>query len=369
MNTTELLTAWAEQTEDFALFFMRVDGTIVDLNPAATRLFGYQRDELKGSSLRRIFTREDLSRGLDAQELQAATLFGRSEDDRWHVTRSGTRIWANGVLMAIKDGQGRVTGLVKSLRDRTDVKTQTEAIENRLRDALKTASRKDTLLSTVSHELRNPLNALQGSYGVLRQRASGPDVSKVLDVIERQLGAMTRMVGDLLDASRLDLGAMKLDIQRVELQSAIRSAVSLHEDVAVKRGLTIQVSVPDVPIELEADPTRLEQILRNLLDNAVKYTPRGGHIGVTGTVEGDAAVVRVQDDGEGISTEALPRIFDMFTRAGRALDSATEGLGIGLAVVKNLVHLHHGVVQVQSAGAGKGSEFTVHLPLEQPGLD
>jgi two-component system CheB/CheR fusion protein len=174
------------------------------------------------------------------------------------------------------------------------------------------------------------------------------------------------MLGDLLDATRLDTGSLKLDVHRVELQSAIRSAVSLHEASAIGRGLTIEVSVPEVPIELEADPTRLEQILRNLLDNAIKYTPRGGHIWVTGTIEGDAALVRVQDDGQGISAEALPRIFDLFTRGPRALDSATEGLGIGLAVVKDLVHLHHGVVQVQSVGAQKGSEFTVHLPLEQP---
>jgi PAS domain S-box-containing protein len=348
---------------------MSVDGTIVDLNPAATRLFGYEPHELKGSSLRRIFTAEDLARGLDAQELQAARLFGRSEDDRWHVTKSGTRIWANGVIMAVKDGHARVTGLIKILRDRTDVKTQTEAVENRLKDALRSASRKEGLLSTVSHELRNPLNTLQGSYEILRQRASGTEVSKVLDVVERQLGVMSRMLGDLLDASRMDVGSMKLDIERVELQSAIRSAVSLHENLALRRGLTIQISVPEVPIELEADPTRLEQILRNLLDNAIKYTRRDGHIWVTGTVEGDAAVVRVQDDGEGISAEALPRIFDMFTRAGRALDSATDGLGIGLAVVKNLVHLHHGVVQVQSVGAGKGSEFTIQLPLQQPRLD
>ncbi len=365
---TDLLTRWAEQTEDFALFFMTPQGTIVGLNPAATRLFGYEPEELKGSSLRAIFTPEDLARGLDAQELEAATRFGRSEDDRWHVTKSGTRIWADGMLKAVKDGQGRVIGLVKILRDRTDIKTQTEAIENRLVEALKESGRKDAVLGTVSHELRNPLNTLQGSYEVLRLQASGTNVSAVLDVVERQLGVMTRMLGDLLDATRLDVGMMTLDLQTLELQSAIRSAVSLHESSARERGLTVEVAVPDVPIELEADPTRLEQILRNLLDNAIKYTPRGGRIWVTGTVEGDAAVVRVQDDGQGINAEALPRIFDMFTRGPRAVDSATEGLGIGLAVVNNLVRLHQGVVQVQSAGAGKGSEFTVRLPLRQPRL-
>ena len=363
--TTDLLTHWAEQSEDFALFFMTPQGTIVDLNPAATRLFGYEPEELKGSSLRSIFTPEDLARGLDQQELQAATRFGRSEDDRWHVTKGGTRIWADGVLKAVKDGQGRVIGLIKILRDRTDVKTQTQAIENRLMEALTSSSRKDALLGTVSHELRNPLNTLQASYEVLRQQASGANVSTVLDVVARQLGVMKRLLGDLLDATRLDVGTMNLDLQTLELQSALRSAVSLHENSARERGLTVEIAVPNVPIELEADPTRLEQILRNLLDNAIKYTPRGGHIWVTGTVEGDAAVVRVQDDGQGINAEALPRIFDMFTRGPRAVDSGTEGLGIGLAVVNNLVRLHHGVVQVQSAGAGKGSEFTVRLPLQQ----
>ncbi|MEO8924984.1 MAG: PAS domain-containing sensor histidine kinase [Caldimonas sp.] len=366
--SSELLLRWAEQTEDFALFFLSPDARIIAVNAAATRLFGYESAELQGQSLRLIFTPEDLERGLADHEIEVAMELGRTEDDRWHLCKDGSRIWVNGVLLAVKDATNVPLGLMKIMRDRTDVRTQTETLGNRLEGALRLACRKDAFLSTFSHEVRNPLNAIVNSLVLLRSVPTGPKADKALTIAERQLTNLRRLMDDLLDVTRIDLGALQLKLERVNLQTAIEGAVSLLAPAASTRQHEVRVIVPEVAIELEADPVRLDQILRNLLENAIKYTPPRGHISVTATVEGKMAAVRIVDDGDGMTAETLPRIFEMFTRDAKVMDSATEGLGIGLAVVKNLVRLHHGTVEVQSAGAGKGSEFTVHLPLEQPRL-
>jgi len=291
---------------------------------------------------------------------------GRAEDDRWHMSKDGSRVFCHGILTCLKGEDAGVTGFVKVFRDRTDIRTQTETLENRLSEALGLTRRKDVFLSTLAHELRNPINAITNA-AVLLRRAQDPDhTAKAIEVVERQTATMARLIEDLLDATRLDVGTLRLNFQALNLQEAIASAVALQSAAAQAKGHVIRVVVPEIPIVLEADPIRLEEILRNLLDNSIKYTPSSGQMWVTATVEDDKAVVRIQDDGDGMNAETLPKIFEMFTRGERALDSASEGLGIGLAVVKNLVQLHGGIVEVQSGGPGRGSEFTLKLPLVQP---
>lgn len=366
MNLAPILKRWADETQDFALLYLAVDARVVWANAAVSRVLGYQPAELAGKTLRAIFTPEDLEHGLHQHELDVAREFGRAEDDRWHVCKDGSRVFCNGVLMALRDGVGKPSGFVKVFRDRTDVRTQTEALENRLAEAVRMAARKNVFLSTLAHELRNPLGAVSNA-AILVRRAQNPDqAAEALDILDRQASTMARLIGDLLDATRIDVGHLTLNIESVSVQSAIESAVGLHRRAFQAKGQVIKVVVPEIPIVIEADPVRLEQILRNLLDNAMKYTPASGHVWVTATIEASSAVIRIEDDGDGMTAETLPRIFEMFTREEKALDSASEGLGIGLAVVKNLVQLHHGIVEVQSGGRGRGSEFTVKLPLVQP---
>ena len=163
----------------------------------------------------------------------------------------------------------------------------------------------------------------------------------------------------------MDVGHLRLNIEPLNLQDAISSAVALQSPALQSKRQVMQVVLPEVPIALEADPVRLEQILRNVLDNSIKYTPASGHLWVTATVEADKAVIRIQDDGDGMDAETLPEVFEMFTRGEKAMDSASDGLGIGLAVVKNLVQLHGGIIEVQSGGQGRGTEFTLKFPLAQ----
>ena len=367
MDVASVLERWANETHDFALVVLSADARITWANAALTSVLGYAPGELVGKSLRMIFTPEDLERGLDAHEIDVARKVGRAEDDRWHLSKDGSRVFCNGILTCLKSTDGDVAGFIKVFRDRTDIRTQTETLENRLSEALRLASRKDTFLSTLAHELRNPINAITNA-AVLAKRSQDPDhAAKTIEIVERQSATIARLIDDLLDATRIDVGRLRLNIEPVNLQDAIASAVGLQSPAIQAKGQVIRAVVPEVPIVLQADPVRLEQILRNVLDNATKYTPSSGHIWVTATVEAGKAVIRIQDDGDGMNAETLPRIFELFTRGEKALDSASEGLGIGLAVVKNLVQLHGGIIEVQSGGPGRGTEFTLKLPLVQPG--
>ena len=365
-SVEDLLRLWHSQSEDFAVLFMALDATVVVANDAVTRILGYEPAELIGGTLRRIFSEEDLAKGLDVHELEVATRLGRPEDDRWHIGKSGRRVWISGVLMALRDAQGRQIGFAKLLRDRTDLRTELASLEHQVAEAKVSATRKDEFLSTLGHELRNPLNTLSAACEILVRIAKLAREDPKVALISRQFAVVNRLLDDLRDATRVDTRSLRLELAPLNIQAVVRSATELHRSAAEARSQTLNLVVPAAPIVVRGDSVRLEQVVRNLLDNAIKYTPEDGEISVTATAEGSMAVIRVQDNGIGLSAGVLPRIFDLFTRDSRAIDSAADGLGIGLALVKSLVDLHDGIVQVQSAGPGRGSEFTVRLPLQEP---
>ena len=309
---------------------------------------------------------EDLAKGLDVHELEVATQLGRAEDDRWHVGKNERRVWISGVMVSLRDGRGRHIGYAKLMRDRTDLRTEVATLENQLGEAKAAATRKDEFLATLGHEFRNPLGTVANACELLRRQVTGGRSDRMFSVLDRQLAVCGRILDDLRDLTRADTDRLRLELEPLNLQEAIHSALELHRPAAQARSQNLRWVFPEPEIIIRGDSVRLEQIIRNLLDNAIKYTPHRGEISVTATVEGSMAVVRVQDDGIGLSADVLPRIFDLFTREDRVIDSAADGLGIGLALVKKLVALHQGIVQVQSAGPGQGSEFTVRLPLHEP---
>jgi CheY-like chemotaxis protein len=181
--------------------------------------------------------------------------------------------------------------------------------------------------------------------------------------MERQLGQLVRLVDDLLDISRITRGRIQLRKERVELAAAVQSSLEECRPLIEAQSHELTVTLPTDPISLEADPTRLAQVISNLLNNAAKYTEKGGHIWLTAERQGNEAVVSVRDTGIGIAAEHLPRLFEMFSQAAPALERSQGGLGIGLALVRGLVELHGGRVEARSAGLGKGSEFIVRLPV------
>jgi signal transduction histidine kinase/CheY-like chemotaxis protein len=222
--------------------------------------------------------------------------------------------------------------------------------------------RKDQFLAMLAHELRNPLAPVQSAVDVIRARnVADPVVRRAREVIERQVRHLAHLLDDLLDVARITEGKIELRRTRVDLGALVADAVSAHRALADARGHRVTVTLPTAPVQVEADPTRLTQIVANLLNNAAKYTPPGGRIAVVAAREGADAVVRVTDDGIGIPAETLPRIFDLFAQGPDSLARSEGGLGLGLTVVRRLVELHGGSVTARSEGPGKGSVFVVRL--------
>jgi PAS domain S-box-containing protein len=278
--------------------------------------------------------------------------------------RSPTRTL--GALSFVTAESGRVydesdVAAAGDLADRASI-----AIENsNLLMALKDADqRKDEFLAMLAHELRNPLAPIRNAVHIFRR--VGPPVPELQwanDVIDRQVYQMTRLVDDLLDVSRITRGKIELRKERVELAAIVNSAVEASRPLIETSGHELLITVPEKSIPLDVDPTRLSQVLSNLLNNAAKYTAHAGRISLTAEQHGDHVQVSVKDTGIGISAEMLPRVFDMFTQGDRSLERAEGGLGIGLTLVHRLIKMHGGTVEARSDGPGKGSEFIVSLPI------
>jgi PAS domain S-box-containing protein len=235
-----------------------------------------------------------------------------------------------------------------------------------LREATEADRRKDEFLAVLGHELRNPLAPVRSSLHILRTRwGDDPKAMQQIAMMERQVTHMVRLVDDLLDVSRIARGKLELRKQPVDLAALVARSVEQVRPFLDERQHRLGLAVTGGPLRLEADPARLEQVLSNLLHNAGKYTPPGGRIRLTVGREDDFAVLRVQDNGIGIRREMLPRIFEMFIQADRVPGGLSEGLGLGLTLVRSLVEMHGGMVSVSSQGPGRGSEFIVHLPLAQ----
>ena len=278
---------------------------------------------------------------------------------------SPTAVWAMDTLgnVTILEQPVRLMTLVSSLR--TAVKARLRQYELRERmDALRQADKqKDEFLATLSHELRNPLAPIRNALHVLR--LAGADEltrARVIDTMERQTANVIRLVDDLLELSRINEGRIALRKERVKLASVVRSALETSAPLVESAGLELIVQEPPTPVLLYADPVRLIQVIANLLNNAAKYTERGGRVTLTAGAEGPEAVIVVRDTGIGIPADMLVKIFDMFVQIDTSLERSRQGLGIGLTLVKRLVELHGGRVEARSEGRGKGSEFTVRLP-------
>jgi two-component system CheB/CheR fusion protein len=358
-----LLRLLFKESKEHATMLVDPEGRILWWSAGAEHIFGISSGEALGQPLSRLFTPEEVARGLPEHEIAIASSNSAAEDDRWLVRRDGSRFWATGVMVPLRDESGQLLGFGKILRDRTDIRVQLETLHNQVDVLNAETHRKDIFLSTLSHELRNPLAPIANAVHLIRLTEPSPDVDLPLQIIERQMDNLGRLVDDLLDLSRIGAGKLALEKERVSLHDVVNSAVETVTPLVDKRGHRLEVLLPPTPIFVEADAARLAQVFANLINNAVKYTPEGGQIWIKCTTEGNEAVVNVEDNGIGIRRDLLPRIFDLFTQAG----SPQGGLGVGLAIVKNLVRLHGGTVQVRSEGEGKGSEFCVRLPLQVGG--
>jgi PAS domain S-box-containing protein len=367
-----------EGVEDYAIFSMDVHHRVTNWNKAATAIMGYTHEEIVGRSSDIIFTAEDRAQNAAQKERQKADVVGRSEDERWHLRKDGTRFWASGVLTAIRDETGQVNGYFKVLRDHTerkrleDEKSSLLAREQAARETAEVAMRlRDEFLAVVSHELRTPLSAILLWAHILRSQ-NLPDNERVeaAEVIEKSAKAQQTLIEDLLDVSRILSGNLRLALKSTELTVAVRAAIDLLRPAADAKSVRLEALLDPNAGTARIDPVRIQQVVGNLVGNAVKFTDAGGLVQVflerAKTDSGEDAnevQVRVTDTGRGISAEFLPFVFDRFRQADASTTRRDGGLGLGLSIVKQLVELHGGTIRAQSPGPGKGATFTMRLPM------
>lgn len=360
-----------EKTRQYGIMFYDAERRITGWNSGAEFITGWAAPEVLGQSTAMLFVPEDRARRLDEHEANTAALVGVGEDERWHMRRDGSWFWASGVSVPLhRDPDGRPTGFIKMFRDATHLRVRTRYLENELKASSEREAERAVFLGTIAHELRNPLSPLKTAVQLMRMQAGqAPLLDKPLQVMDRQIGLLERLVEDLVDAARVNSGKMSISYERVEYQALLNDAVESCATAAQLKGIVVHRSLPLVPIPIDVDARRMQQVFVNLLNNAIKFTPQGGQVWINATVDPTHFICYMKDSGTGIESDMLPRIFDVFTQAESGRAGRGAGLGIGLAVVKEIVALHQGTVEVRSEGIGKGAEFTVRIPLRVPSIE
>jgi len=349
-----LLAAIVEASDD-AVVSKTLEGVVTSWNAAAARIFGYSVAEMVGSPIETIIPTDRLEEEQDI--LRRLRRGERIEHfDTVRRAKDGHLIDVSLTISPVKDESGRIIGASKIARDITDRKR----VEAERDEANR---RKDEFIAILAHELRNPLAPVRNAARYLRLRGVAPDLRRPVEMIERQVAQMSRLIDDLLDVSRITRGMLDLRRERVACGEIIEAALDACRDEIQAKGQQLRVRMPAESVELEADRERLVQVLCNLIGNAAKYTPTRGTIelSVAATANG-SLTISVKDDGVGIPPAKLTEIFDLFARVDNALERQ-GGLGIGLTLVRQLVELHGGTIEARSEGIGHGSEFILNLPI------
>jgi PAS domain S-box-containing protein len=362
-RVVELLCHLVTQAQEHAFILLDPNAKVLWCNPGSERLFSTRQAAIIGRSFSEIFTHGDRAAGIDHLEIEIAKSEAISEDDRWHLRADGTTFWSSGALLSLRaPDTGELLGFGKIIRDRTDLKAQIELKSNQLEELQARHRDVNRAMTKVSHELRNVIAGIRGTVEILNTPLDNEPLRlKFAGLMHRQLAMVGRLADDLLDVQRAHSGKITLQLETVSLQHELRGVLESFEDRLEQRRLTARLLAPPGDLLVNADSHRLQQIFGNLLDNAIKYTPPEGMVWVKVTTEDHFAVVHVEDTGVGIPHEMLQTIFELFTQVDTK--NSAGGLGVGLALVRELVVLHGGSVQAISKGPGEGSEFSVRLPL------
>jgi PAS domain S-box-containing protein len=349
-----------EEVKDHAIFMLDAEGVVASWNRGAERLEGYTAAEVIGRHFSCFFSTDVASSELPRQYIAHAARNGSVEAQAWLVRKDGSQFSADITLSALYDRDRRLRGFANVIRDLTE-RNRVTALEQSNQSAY-------VFLAMLSHELRNPLAPLMTSVDILRMRdVNDPVVQQTSDVIARQVQHLTRLVDDLMDMSRITSGRIALSYAPVDIAAPVARAIELSRTLIDNKGHVLRLSLPEQPLVVNGDLTRLTQVMVNLLNNAAKYTPKGGRIDLTVKAENGSVEVRVRDTGSGMPRDLVPRVFDLFTQGQRSLDRVEGGLGVGLTLVRKIVELHGGTVTAHSEGIDCGSEFVVRLPRDSAG--
>ncbi|HEX6706677.1 MAG TPA: PAS domain S-box protein [Albitalea sp.] len=344
-----------EGAKDYAMFLLDADGAVLTWNAGAERVHGMSAEAAVGSGYDVFYTEQDVAAGKPRTELAIARQAGFSEDIGWRVRPDGSRFWADVTLTVLHDRAGVLRGFAHITRDLSE--------RRRIQELETEGQRINEFIAMLAHELRNPLAPIGNAVGILEKVGNTPELQWCTRLIGRQVVHLSRLVDDLLDVSRITSGKIQLRQEALELGSLVTSSMEAVRPIVAGFGHTLDIGLPQEPVHVEGDPTRLTQVIVNLVTNAAKYTPNGGRIKVRLERRGVYAYLHVVDNGIGMSKQLIDTAFDLFVQGDRALDRSEGGLGIGLTLVKRIVAMHGGSVTATSAGHGQGTEMTVCLPL------
>jgi len=409
--TTELYRLLVESVKDYAIFALDPNGYVVSWNPGAQRFKGYTASEIIGKHFSVFYPPEDLAVRKPQTELEIAAEVGRLEDEGWRVRKDGTQFWANVVITALRGPDGDLVGFAKVTRDLTQrraaelqavedarriaaeealrraaeirsgeladlldrTRRQAEEIERRRNEADVANRTKTEFLAAMSHELRTPLNAIAGYVQLLLLGVRGrltEEQASDLTRIQRSQQHLLSLINDILNFSRLEAGAVTYDIEPVPLGTVLDTAAGMIGPQAAAKRISFTLEPCPPMVRALADRSKLEQILLNLVSNAVKFTQPGGHVSIRCETGDHHVLTCVLDNGPGIPADRLTDIFEPFVQLDRALGNPREGVGLGLAISRDLARGMHGDLTVEST-LGKGSTFTISLKraTDKPGAE
>ncbi len=366
----DLLLAAIVNSSDDAIVSKSLDGIIMSWNKGAETIFGYTAEEAVGRPVLMLVPED---RRDEEPKILAQLRRGERVDhfETIRVRKGGEHFPVSLTISPVHDLNGTIVGASKIARDITQLKRITKELEELLESERAARARaeqanrlKDDFLATVSHELRTPLNAIVGWTQVLKDRlAANPEAVEELKIVERNAYAQAQLIDDLLDLGRIAAGKMILNAVRFELGDLIEDAIASIRQAAELKGILISAPAREVRERVTGDRKRLQQVLLNLLSNAIKFTPKGGRVFVTVAQVDSHVEIAVADNGRGIAPEFLPHVFERFRQADSSTTRQYGGLGIGLALVKQLVELHGGEARAESPGLNRGATFTISLPV------
>jgi PAS domain S-box-containing protein len=344
-----------EGVRDHAMFLLDATGRISSWNEGAHKVLGYREDQVLGQDASLLYIPDERLSGQWKADFSSARHSGFLHVEGWRCRSDGTRVWAETSTTLLPDEHGNVRGFVQIVHDLTE-RRRVETLEGEGR-------RIGEFIAMLSHELRNPLAPMQHAVAILQRLTQTPDAARCVELMGRQVKHMSRLVDDLLDVSRITSGKIRLELLPLELGTLVHLASEATRSAMEKYEHRFTLDMPPRAIPIQGDATRLTQVVMNLLTNAAKYTPSHGDIHLILTNDGTTATLQLTDNGIGMSEALLRRAFEPFVQGERTLDRSDGGLGIGLTLVKSIVERHGGAVAVASAGLGRGTTFTVTLPL------
>ncbi|WP_347554279.1 response regulator [Robbsia sp. KACC 23696] len=347
--------------KDYAVITLDPRGDIQTWNHAARQILGYTEAQMVGGGAAVLFGQDDVL----TEALRTAKVLGSHSDDRWMSREDGQRVFVSLVTTAMHDARGALLGFSLIVRDTTQARLTADALQQAKEEAERANRAKDHFLAVLSHELRTPLTPILAAARLMRMKGElDEERTHLLNVVQHNVELEARLIDDLLDLTSIARGKLSLNFTSVTLGDLLANAVNMSAADISAKGQTLQITRQETQSGVRGDAARLQQIVWNIVKNAVKFTPAGGSINVTMfNPDCEHVSVRVDDSGIGISAEALPKIFSAFEQADETIGPAFGGLGLGLAIAKTLAMKHGGSIVAESAGRDRGARFTFTIPL------